>query len=93
MFAIFLVMFVALANLEEGKASNMCDDVLAKDGIDKTGFVTAVAHTIHSLYLEPLRFFYFLESTPVLPKVCSEDHWWSARFAQVIHQSLYKSIL
>ncbi len=77
-------MFVALANLEEGKASNMCDDVLAKDGIDKTGFVTAVAHTIHSLYLEPLRFFYFLRTYPresqsllrgplVVCEICSSD--------------------
>jgi hypothetical protein len=29
---------------------------------------------------------------PVIPKVCSVDHWWSARLAQVILQSLYKSI-
>ncbi len=28
----------------------------------------------------------------VIPKVCSTDHWWSARLAQVVRQSLYKSV-
>ncbi len=29
---------------------------------------------------------------PLIPKVCSADHWWSSRLAQVVHGSLYKSI-
>jgi len=29
----------------------------------------------------------------VIPKVCSADHWWSARLAEVVRQSLYISIL
>ncbi len=28
----------------------------------------------------------------VIPKVCSADHWWSARLAQMVRQSLFKSI-
>ncbi len=30
--------------------------------------------------------------TTVISKVCSEDHWWSARLAEVIRESLCKSI-
>ncbi len=33
-----------------------------------------------------------MDST-VIPKVCSADHWWSARLAQVVRQSLYKSMI
>ncbi len=29
-----------------------------------------------------------LDPKPVIPKVCSADHWWSARLAQVVRQSL-----
>jgi len=28
----------------------------------------------------------------VIPKVCSADHWWSVRLAEVVRESLYKSI-
>jgi len=28
----------------------------------------------------------------VIPKVCSADQWWSARLAEVVRESLYKSI-
>ncbi len=28
----------------------------------------------------------------VIPKVCSADHWWSARLAEVVRESLYKPI-
>jgi len=28
----------------------------------------------------------------VIPKVCSADHWWSARLAEVVRKSPYKSI-
>ncbi len=34
----------------------------------------------------------FKRSKTVFPKVCSADHKWSARLAQVVRQSLYKSI-
>ena len=29
----------------------------------------------------------------VIPKVCSTDHWWSARLAEVVRESLYKSMI
>jgi len=31
-------------------------------------------------------------SRPVIPKVCSADHWWYARLAEVVRESLFKSI-
>jgi len=30
--------------------------------------------------------------TAVIPKICSVDHWWSARLAEVVRESLIKTI-
>ncbi len=50
-----LMMFVVFANLVMCQTSNVCEDILSREGINKDEFASAVAHITHSLYLESLR--------------------------------------
>ena len=57
---IILLMFFATTNFAMGEATNMCEDILAKEYIDKAEFASGVAHLSHSLYLEPLRYIFYI---------------------------------
>jgi hypothetical protein len=57
MFPIIIMMLVTAKSLAESKAVNMCEDILAKENIDKDQTARSAAHITHSLYLEPLRLF------------------------------------
>jgi hypothetical protein len=53
MFPIILMMLATATSLAESKAVNVCEDILAKENIDKDQMARS-----HSLYLEPLRLFF-----------------------------------
>jgi hypothetical protein len=55
MSAYVLMMFVVFANLVMCQTSNVCENILSKEGINEDEFASAVAHITHSLYLESMR--------------------------------------
>ena len=65
---LFLVSVAEVANANVVRAdpspgADSCLNTLADQNIDRKTFVTAVGHGIHSLYLEPLRYWNLVQQT------------------------------
>ena len=65
--------------------SNKCDNILAADNIGRKQFATVVGHLTHSLYLEPLRFVFYLPThKPELMELASSIFLDVFRFALIL---------
>jgi hypothetical protein len=55
---ILVMMIVAMISMADAIPffASRCDDIMARENINRKEFAFAAGHLTHSLYLEPLRF-------------------------------------